>query len=355
MKGSKSIAVAGTHGKTTTSSMMTVALQTCGLDPSFAIGGTVTSSGANAHRGTGEYFVAEADESDGSFVAYRPYAAIVTNIEHDHVDFFHTPEAVTEIFEEFAATISSDGFLIYCADDSGAKQLGESLLACTPVSYGTTEGSDLVVDQILLKPMSSSARVIWKGRVVGNLELQVPGHHNILNAAACLAMGLTLNLPAQQLLEGLHNFSGAGRRFELKATEHGIRIIDDYGHHPTEIAATLKAARLYAGEGRVIVIFQPHRYSRTQAFLPEFAQSLDLADDVTLLEIYAASEKPIQGVSSQLIANSMKHGTYLPNFMEAADRVIELAQPGDVIFTLGAGDVNSLAPIIAEGLQRRFA
>ena len=355
MKGSKSIAVAGTHGKTTTSSMMTVALQACGLDPSFAIGGTVTSSGANAHRGTGEYFVAEADESDGSFVAYRPYAAIVTNIEHDHVDFFHTPEAVTEIFEEFAATISSDGFLIYCADDSGAKQLGESLLACTPVSYGTTEGSDLVVDQILLKPMSSSARVIWKGRVVGNLELQVPGHHNILNAAACLAMGLTLNLPAQQLLEGLHNFSGAGRRFELKATEHGIRIIDDYGHHPTEIAATLKAARLYAGEGRVIVIFQPHRYSRTQAFLPEFAQSLDLADDVTLLEIYVASEKPIQGVSSQLIANSMKHGTYLPNFMEAADRVIELAQPGDVIFTLGAGDVNSLAPIIAEGLQRRFA
>jgi UDP-N-acetylmuramate--alanine ligase len=355
MQGSQSLAVAGTHGKTTTSSMMTVALQTCGLDPSFAIGGTVNASGANAHRGTGTFFVAEADESDGSFVAYRPHSAIVTNIEYDHVDFFHTPEAVTHIFEEFAATISSDGFLVYCADDSGAKQLGESLLACTPISYGATEGSDLLVDQILLQPMSSSARVVWRGRVVGTLELHVPGHHNVLNAAACVAMGLALNLPAPLLLEGLSNFRGAGRRFELKATEHGIRIIDDYGHHPTEIAATLKAARLYAGDGRVIVIFQPHRYSRTQAFLHQFAESLDVADDVTLLEIYAASEKPIQGVSSQLIAQSMKHGTYLPNFMEAADRVIELAHPGDVIITLGAGDVNSLAPIIAEGLQRRFA
>jgi UDP-N-acetylmuramate--alanine ligase len=355
MQGSQSLAVAGTHGQTTTSSMLTVALQTCGLDPSFAIGGTVNASGANAHRGTGTFFVAEADESDGSFVAYRPHSAIVTNIEYDHVDFFHTPEAVTHIFEEFAATISSEGFLVYCADDSGAKQLGESLLACTPISYGATEGSDLLVDQILLQPMSSSARVVWRGRVVGTLELHVPGHHNVLNAAACVAMGLALNLPAPLLLEGLSNFRGAGRRFELKATEHGIRIIDDYGHHPTEIAATLKAARLYAGDGRVIVIFQPHRYSRTQAFLHQFAESLDVADDVTLLEIYAASEKPIQGVSSQLIAQSMKHGTYLPNFMEAADRVIELAHPGDVIITLGAGDVNSLAPIIAEGLQRRFA
>ncbi len=183
MKGSRSIAVAGTHGKTTTSSMMTVALQACGADPSFAIGGTLTASGSNAHRGTGDFFVAEADESDGSFVEYQPLAAIVTNIEHDHVDFFHTPEAVTEVFDSFAATISPDGFLVYCADDAGSKRLGESLLACTPISYGTTEGVDLALDQIALKAMGSTARVMWKGRAVGTLDLQVPGHHNLLNAA----------------------------------------------------------------------------------------------------------------------------------------------------------------------------
>jgi len=355
MKGSRSIAVAGTHGKTTTSSMMTVALQTCGADPSFAIGGTLTASGSNAHRGTGDFFVAEADESDGSFVEYQPLAAIVTNIEHDHVDFFHTPEAVTEVFDSFAATISPDGFLVYCADDAGSKRLGESLLACTPISYGTSDGVDLALDQIALKAMGSTARVMWKGRAVGTLELQVPGHHNLLNAAGCLAMGMALQLPVHQLLDGLHNFRGAGRRFELKATEHGIRIIDDYGHHPTEIRVTLEAARRYAGDGRVLVIFQPHRYSRTQAFLDGFASSLDLADDVTLLEIYAASEKPIHGITSELIAAKMERGHYLPNFVQASDRIIEMAQPGDVIITLGAGDVNSLAPIIAEGLQRRFA
>jgi UDP-N-acetylmuramate--alanine ligase len=355
MKGSISIAVAGTHGKTTTSSMMTVALQACGVDPSFAIGGTLMASGSNAHRGTGEIFVAEADESDGSFVEYKPFAAIVTNIEHDHVDFFHTPEAVTQVFETFSATISPEGFLVYCADDAGSKRLGKSQLGCTSVSYGEDEGADLRIDQIELKAASSSARVMWRGRTVGRLELQVPGHHNLLNAAACLAMGLLLEMPIHQLLEGLHNFRGAGRRFELKATEHGIRIIDDYGHHPTEITVTLSAARRYAGDGRVLVVFQPHRYSRTQAFMNDFATALDLADDVTLLEIYAASEKPIHGVSSALIAEKMKKGHFIPNFATAAERVIEMARPGDVVMTLGAGDVNSLAPIIAEGLQRRFA
>ena len=355
MKGSTSIAVAGTHGKTTTSSMMTVALQACGVDPSFAIGGTLNASGSNAHRGTGNFFVAEADESDGSFVEYKPLAAIVTNVEHDHVDFFHTPEAVTAAFDSFAATISLDGFLVYCADDAGSARLGTSGVKCTAVSYGEAEGADLRIDQIELKAASSSARVMWRGRAVGHLEMQIPGHHNLLNAAGCIAMGLLLEMPIHQLLEGLHNFRGAGRRFELKATEHGIRIVDDYGHHPTEITVTLQAARRYAGDGRVLVIFQPHRYSRTQAFMNDFATSLDLADDVTLLEIYAASEKPIHGITSELIATKMERGHYLPNFVQASDRIIEMAQPGDVIITLGAGDVNSLAPIIAEGLQRRFA
>jgi UDP-N-acetylmuramate--alanine ligase len=355
MRGSKSIAVAGTHGKTTTSSMMTVALQGCGVDPSFAIGGTLMASGSNAHRGTGDYFVAEADESDGSFVEYKPMAAIVTNIEHDHVDFFQTPEEVTAVFEKFASTIAADGLLVFCADDAGSQKLGAQSAAYSRISYGISDSADLRVDQIALLPMGSTSRIIWKGRAVGTLELQVPGHHNVLNAAACLAMGLSLGLPAHQLLEGLHSFRGAGRRFELVATVHGIRIVDDYGHHPTEIKVTLDAARRYAGDGRLLVIFQPHRYSRTQAFLEDFATTLDLADDVTLLEIYAASEKPIIGISSELISEKMKNGHFIPNFVSASERVIEMAKPGDVIITLGAGDVNSLAPIIAEGLQKRFA
>ena len=355
MRGSKSIAVAGTHGKTTTSSMMTVALQGCGVDPSFAIGGTLMASGSNAHRGTGDYFVAEADESDGSFVEYKPMAAIVTNIEHDHVDFFQTPEEVTAVFEKFASTIAADGLLVFCADDAGSQKLGAQSATYSRISYGISDSADLRVDQIALLPMGSTSRIIWKGRAVGTLELQVPGHHNVLNAAACLAMGLSLGLPAHQLLEGLHSFRGAGRRFELVATVHGIRIVDDYGHHPTEIKVTLDAARRYAGDGRLLVIFQPHRYSRTQAFLEDFATTLDLADDVTLLEIYAASEKPIIGISSELISEKMKNGHFIPNFVSASERVIEMAKPGDVIITLGAGDVNSLAPIIAEGLQKRFA
>jgi UDP-N-acetylmuramate--alanine ligase len=355
MRGSKSIAVAGTHGKTTTSSMMTVALQGCGVDPSFAIGGTLMASGSNAHRGTGEFFVAEADESDGSFIEYKPMAAIVTNIEHDHVDFFQTPEEVTAVFEKFASTIATDGLLVFCADDAGSQKLGSQSATYSRISYGISDSADLRVDQISLLPMGSTSRIIWKGRAVGMLELQVPGHHNVLNAAACLAMGLSLGLPAHQLLEGLHSFMGAGRRFELVATVHGIRIVDDYGHHPTEIKVTLDAARRYAGDGRLLVIFQPHRYSRTQAFLESFATTLDIADDVTLLEIYAASEKPIIGISSELIAAKMKNGHFIPNFVSASERVIDMAKPGDVIITLGAGDVNSLAPIIAEGLQKRFA
>jgi UDP-N-acetylmuramate--alanine ligase len=355
MHGNVSVAVAGTHGKTTTSSMATVAFQSCGLDPSFAIGGTLTASGSNAHRGTGRYFIAEADESDGSFVAYHPHAAIVTNIEHDHVDFFATSDEVTQVFRDFSATIAADGFLIYCADDPGSRQLGESVTHCRTFSYGTASDADLKIDNIELFAQGSRARAIWRGTVVGQIELQVPGHHNLLNAAGTLALGLAFELSPSALISGLHSFRGAGRRFELKATVNGVRVIDDYGHHPTEISVTLAAARRYADVGRVLVIFQPHRYSRTQAFLSEFAVALDKADDVTLLEIYAASEKPIPGISAELIAEKMEHGRFLPNFADAVERIVSIAAPGDVILTLGAGDVSSLAPIIADGLAKRFS
>jgi UDP-N-acetylmuramate--alanine ligase len=354
MSESKSIAVAGTHGKTTTSSMMAVALQACGADPSFAIGGTITASGSNAHRGTGEIFVAEADESDGSFIEYHPFAAIVTNVEHDHVDFFATLADVAQAFKDFAATINKDGFLTYCADDEGARALASTVKTCALISYGVDESCDLRLDSIELEAMGSRARAIWRGKVVGFIELQVPGHHNLLNAAAVLATGLNLGFPAPELLTGLSVFRGTGRRFELIGTVHGIRVIDDYGHHPTEIDVTLKAARRFAGDGRLIVIFQPHRYSRTKAFSAQFAKALDVADRAIVLEVYAASEKPIAGVTSRLITGAMNQGEYIPNFIEVTDSVIDTAQPQDVIITLGAGDVSSLAPIIVDGLSRRF-
>ncbi len=350
MSESKSIAVAGTHGKTTTSSMLTVALQSTGADPSFAIGGTITASGSNAHRGTGEFFVAEADESDGSFIAYHPFGAIITNIEHDHVDFFASEAAVFEVFTDFINTINKDGFLVYCNDDKGSRKLGSTVTDIRTFTYGVSPDSDLVLDQINLAPMGSTARVIWHGKVLGTLELHVPGHHNLLNAAAALAVGIALEQEPRALIDGLATFKGAGRRFELKGTVNGVRVIDDYGHHPTEIEVTLTAARRFAGDGQVIVLFQPHRYSRTQAFIDDFARTLDLADEVIVLEIYAASEKPIPGVTSEAIVERMKNGSFIPNFMAAVERAISVAKPGDVIITLGAGDVSSLGPIIVEGL-----
>ncbi len=354
MSESKSIAVAGTHGKTTTSSMLAVALQACAEDPSFAIGGTITASGSNAHRGTGNIFVAEADESDGSFIEYHPFAAIVTNVEHDHVDYFATAADVDTAFKEFALTINPEGFLTYCADDPGACALVSQTGELSVISYGVSESADMRLDQIELGASGSKARALWHGKAVGFIELMVPGHHNLLNAAAVLATGIALGCAPAELLTGLATFRGTGRRFELVGTVHGIRVVDDYGHHPTEIKVTLDAARRYAGDGRLLVIFQPHRYSRTRAFAENFAQALDVADRVIVLEIYAASEKPIQGVTSQLITNVMTHGEYIPNFVEVTDQIINFAQPGDVIITLGAGDVSSLAPIIVDGLSRRF-
>lgn len=351
MSESISIAVAGTHGKTTTSSMATVALQSAGVDPSFAIGGVLKSSGSNAHRGSGKYFVAEADESDGSFVAYHPHAAIITNVEWDHVDHFKREADVFEAFDEFIKTIT--GFLVYCEDDEGAKKVVQSATV-KKISYGTSANSNLRLDQIALQASGATARVLWNGAKIGELQLKVPGEHNLLNAAAVMAVGMELGLNPAALLDGLAKFHGAGRRFELKGSVGGIRVIDDYGHHPTEIKVTLDAAKRYAGGGKVLVIFQPHRYSRTQVFTREFAKSLAIADKAWLLEVYAASEQPIAGVSSLNIAKLVKGSEFEPNFLSVIEAVSSEAAPGDVIITLGAGDVSSLGPLILEELSKRF-
>ncbi len=358
MSESTSIAVAGTHGKTTTTAMLTVALQAAGLDPSFAIGGTINTAGTNAHSGSGEIFVAEADESDGSFLAYKPSGAIITNVELDHVDHFANEEEVFSVFEDFISSIKKDGFLVACGDDPGVKKLLSRIKRkdLNIIRYGIANDNDFRIDKISLAPTSSRAVVLNTGRKVGELALAVVGEHNLLNALAAFAAARAMGAPEDRLLTGLAGFTGTRRRFELKGEVSGIKVIDDYGHHPTEILATLKATRNLAQPGRVLVIFQPHRYSRTAVFANQFATSLELADFTFLLEVYAASEKPIPGVSSLLIARSMKVDKvkFEPSMLQVVSDVAAMANNGDVIITLGAGDVNSLSTPILQALVSRF-
>jgi len=358
MEGKQSVAVAGTHGKTTTTSMLTVTLQHCGFDPSFSIGATVRNSGTNAHHGSGETFIVEADESDGSFVAYRPTGAIITNIELDHVDNFADIREIDEIFLGFVKTIQPQGFLVICIDDEGNKRLlstlrSQSMPLLEIITYGEDLDADLKLDRLFVTGKEAGARVTFKGRVLGEMRLAISGRHNLFNAAAALATALKLGAPAVEAMEGLKLFTGARRRFEVKGVSKGITVIDDYGHHPTEIRATLETARIVAESGRVLTVFQPHRYSRTQAFASEFATSLALADHTYLLEIYPASETAIPGVTSSLIASKMNsdHVTYEPSMPAVVEAVAQDAQPGDVIITLGAGDVSSLGKLILNALD----
>jgi UDP-N-acetylmuramate--alanine ligase len=359
MEGKRSIAVAGTHGKTTTTSMLTVALQRAALDPSFAIGGMINMSGTNAHLGTGDIFVAEADESDGSFLAYKPSGAIITNLELDHVDHFPTFDVLADAFLQFISTIKPDGFLVACGDDEKVRALLSKIerTDLRVMTYGSQHGdNDFQLSRIHLSEGGGVARITHKGSVIGDIELTIPGAHNLLNAAAALAAGIALGAQSSDLLKGLSEFTGARRRFELKGEVSGIRIVDDYGHHPTEVRVTLETARRYAGNGKLFVIFQPHRYTRTQMFAQQFGDALNIADQIYLLEVYAASESPIPGVSSLLIAQGRSEDKfhYQPSMIEIIHQVTKLVEPGDVIITLGAGDVNSIAPVMLEALGERF-
>lgn len=358
MTGYKSVAVAGTHGKTTTTSMLTVALQHCGLDPSFAIGATVRNSGTNAHQGSGDIFVVEADESDGSFIAYKPFGAIITNIELDHVDNFSDISEIDRLFNEFVMTLQPGGFLVACIDDAGVKRLltqlpSLQLKGIELITYGEDADADLKLDRLYVTSNSATARITWKGRILGEMELAITGRHNLFNAAAAMASGLKLGASVQDLLTGLKLFTGARRRFEVKGSAKKVTVVDDYGHHPTEITATLQTAQIFAESGRVIAIFQPHRYSRTKAFSQEFADSLSLADHTFLLEVYPASEKPLAGVTSALIAGKMSKEkvTYEPSMPTVVESVAKFAKPGDVIITLGAGDVSSLGKLILSAIE----
>ena len=351
---SKSVAVAGTHGKTTTTAMLTVALQAAGVDPSFAIGGTINSAGTNAHSGSGDIFVVEADESDGSFLAYQPQGAIITNIELDHVDHFTSEDQLFNTFADFVRSIKSGGFLVACGDDPGVKKLigMNANPSIKIITYGQGPENDFQISRINLEAQNSSAQVTINGRKAGELSLVVPGLHNLLNALAAFAAGSALQINELKLIQGLTNFTGTKRRFELKGEVNGVKVIDDYGHHPTEIEVTLTAAKNLAGSGRVLTVFQPHRYSRTIAFTKEFAQSLALSDFVYLLEIYAASEKPMEGVSSLLISKIMSPDKvkFEPSMLQVVTDIAASAKSGDVIIILGAGDVSSLSTPILDAL-----
>lgn len=357
MEGHRVACIAGTHGKTSTTSMLTVALQHCRLDPSFAIGGDLNESGANAHHGEGGLFVAEADESDGSFLTYSPSVAVVTNVEPDHLDHHGTAEAYTKVFGDFVGRIEPGGLLIVCADDKGAAALGDEAekSGVRVQRYGRGAGGtdDVAITAYEPLPDGGIVRISLRGEPV-DVRVAVPGEHMALNAVAALLAGLELGAPVDGLVAGLAAFGGVRRRFEFKGRAGDVRVYDDYAHHPTEVAAQLRAVRTAAGTGRVIVVFQPHLYSRTKTFSAEFAAALSLADEVVVLDVYGAREEPEPGVTGALIADGVTAPVhYEPAFDVAAPLAAGLAKPGDLVVTMGAGDVTQLGPEILAELDKR--
>jgi UDP-N-acetylmuramate--alanine ligase len=355
MAGHRSVAVAGTHGKTSTTSMLTVAVQACGVDPSFAIGGDLNESGSNAHAGEGDVFVAEADESDRSFLLLSPFGAIVTNVEADHLDNYGNLAAVEEAFDRFLQTVDPGGFVVVCADDPGAARLRTVPTPARLRTYGRTEDADLRLVDLEVAQDGTRYTAVLDGRVLGRVQIQVPGEHMALNSAAALLAGLELGLPAAGLVDGLARFGGVHRRFELKGVMAGVRVYDDYAHHPTEVSAQLRAARAVAGPGRLIVAFQPHLYSRTREFAEGFGQALGLADDVVVMEIYGAREDPVPGVTGAMVADFVPlppdRVLFEPSWSAAAPALAARARPGDLVLTMGAGDVSMVGPEVLEALR----
>ncbi len=355
------VAVAGTHGKTTTTSLLTTALLACGADPSYTIGGDVTASGTNAADGAGPLFVAEADESDGAFLVYSPFAAVVTNVEADHLDIWGTEEAYRAAFEQFVGRVAPDGFVVLCLDDPGAAALAPVARArgLQVVGVGEHPDADLRAERVELSGGTSRVAVARKGTPLGEMRLQIPGHHYVLDALAALATGLWLGEDFEALAEGLASFTGTRRRMELKGEAGGVRVYDSYAHHPKEIAGDLLAARSLAGEGRVVVAFQPHLASRTRIFGEAMGEALAAADQVVVLEIYLAREDPEPGVDGRMVADHVPLPSQQVRFAPDRDQVpvtlAGLAAPGDLVLTLGAGDVTELGPRVLEELSRADA
>jgi UDP-N-acetylmuramate--alanine ligase len=357
------VAVAGANGKSTTTSMIVVGLIAAGREPAFASGADIPQLGTNAALGRGRDLVVEADESDGSFVVYRPDVAVVTNVQPDHLDFYGDLAGVERAYRRFVDSVAAGGLLVVCADDRGARELAEyARRTSRPVrTYGAAEDADFRLLGAEPTEVGGRAGLLVEGRR-HDLVLQVPGEHNLENAAAAFAV-LTegCGLSAEEALSGLADFAGASRRFESHGEHAGVRVIDDYAHNAPKVTAAVRTGKEMARRrsGRLIVVFQPHLYSRTRDFAAEFAIALAPADDVVLLDVYAAREDPIEGVSSAMIADLMagrddvRPAVTASGFDAAVEHVVAVAEPGDVVMTIGAGDVTVLAPRVAEALSRR--
>jgi UDP-N-acetylmuramate--alanine ligase len=359
MAGSRRVAVAGANGKTTTTSMLTVALQHCGVDPSFAAGGELARGGTNAHWGTGNVFVAEADESDGSFLVYRPEVAIVTNVQPDHLDFYGTFARVQQAYAEFAASIAPGGLLVGCHDDEGSRVLAERARedGHRVLTYGWSPEADVVLSDHASRGMMGRASLRAAAGAAQALRVNVPGRHNLLNAAAAFTAATAgLGQGPSRVLDGLFGFTGTRRRFEVKGTAGGVTVVDDYAHNPGKVRAVVETAAGLAGEGRLIVVFQPHLYSRTRDFAAEFGAALAPADTVLLMEVYGAREDPMPGVSSALVADAVSRTRpgadveVVASWSAVAETVVARARPGDLVLTVGAGDVTMVGPEILRAL-----
>jgi UDP-N-acetylmuramate--alanine ligase len=356
------IAIAGMHGKTTTTSMVAAVLAAGELDPTVVVGGRVDAMGSNARLGKSQYLVAEADESDRSFLKLSPILAVVTNIDREHMDCYRNMRDVKKTFLDFMDRVPFYGMVVVCNDDPQLRRMLPQIQRRT-VTYGTRRGSDFhiksgepVLNRGEYQPISRF-HVTFKQKPLGEFRLHVPGVHNVLNATAAIAVGIGLDVNVEQIRTALENFRGVDRRFQLRGTAAGVSVIDDYGHHPTEVRATLAAAR-QCGFRNIHVIFQPHRYTRTQLLMDEFASAFHEADTLYILDIYAASEPPIDGITGEVLAQRIREAgkheaRYATSFAEAAEAAVAGAHEGEMILTLGAGSVSQLGPMILEKLQAR--
>jgi UDP-N-acetylmuramate--alanine ligase len=338
------IAVAGAHGKTTTTSMTASILAAAGLDPTYVVGGRVNHIGTSARLGRGAYMVVEADESDRTFLLLAPVVAVVTTIDREHLDAYNSLEEIQEAFTQFVNRVPFYGAAVLCLDEPNVQAIVPHVTRPV-ITYGTSSQADLVIDEIELKGLESSFRLTFREEDLGRFHLNgPPGIHNVRNAAAAAAVALYLNVPAELIRAGLEEFSGVGRRFDVKGVIHGITLIDDYGHHPTEIRATLEAARGCRYD-RLLVLFQPHRYTRTQHLWDDFCRAFNQADMVVLTDIYAAHESPIPGVTGEALAEAIraaghKNIVFRSSMQEGIEELLREARPGDAVMTIGAGNVS---------------
>jgi UDP-N-acetylmuramate--alanine ligase len=357
MAGRRIIAVAGTHGKTTTTSMLTTVLRECGADPGYVIGGVLNETGLGAEDGAGMDFVAEADESDGSFLLLSPDVAIITNVEADHLDNYASLADIKTAFTTFG--LSASGMVLTCADDPGAEDVAARLDPARVRRYGESCPADYRLGDIRPDGMAVSFTVAADrspfGEIFTKLTVHVPGHHNALNATAAFAAAVELGFAPPRVAAALAGYRGTRRRMELKGEAGGVRVLDSYAHHPTELAADLRAARDIAAGAQVIAVFQPHLYSRTRIFAAEFGAALDLADQIVVLDVYAAREDPEPGVTGALIADAVPGGRahFVPERAQVAPLVSRIARPGALVLTMGAGDVTALGPQLVEALGKR--